>query len=169
MLIGSIDNRHPTSKMISHACRVVSRTLHVYEFMWKVKYLRYVVICEDVFMIMRMFDNICVIVMMGMNCELWVYWWYLCTCDDGVKLLILWINKMMMCILDILLVYDIWELLHLIGILNVVICEHSIIRKMNICWCEILICYAWIHNFLMLNVNLPSNTPMVVWLCVSPL
>jgi hypothetical protein len=65
---GSLDNKPLISKMVPHACRVVSRTLHAYGLIWE----SYIQVCNDVYMTMWM--------------------WYLCTCDCGVELWIMWID-----------------------------------------------------------------------------
>jgi len=59
--------------MVPHACRVVSRTLHAYESIWKVSYLMMWImwLCEymwDVYMIVI------------------ILWWYLYTYDNGEKM-----------------------------------------------------------------------------------
>jgi hypothetical protein len=83
VLMGSIGDKPPTSKMVPHACRVISRTLHAYES-----------IVEDY--VFEICDH-----MWRCVHDYAIIWRCLSTFDDGVELLILWNYKIRMCILDI--------------------------------------------------------------------
>jgi len=62
--------------MVPHACKVVSRTFHTYEL-----------IRESC---IQLYDSMSWCVHDYVN-----IWWYLCTCDDGVELWLIWIDLVM--------------------------------------------------------------------------
>jgi hypothetical protein len=92
--MGSIDNRTPTTKNGTHACRIVSRTLHAYGLIWE----SCIQLCDYMWWCVHDYVNI---------------WWSLCTCNDGVELLIMWIDLVIRwwCKDSIYVGFIIWELI----------------------------------------------------------